>query len=63
MTNEEAKNALFKRTPVTYNGIEYLYISAITYRVVNNELIISAELLDKNKRTIVHAQLKDVISL
>jgi len=63
LTNEEAKNALFKRTPVVYDGIEYLYITAITYRVSSkNELIISAELLDKNKRSVIHARLKDVIS-
>ena len=61
MTNTEAKNALFNRTPVTYNGIEYLYITAIIYRVdSNNELVISAELLDKNKRSVTIAQLKDV---
>lgn len=64
MTNDEAKTALFKRTPVVCNGIEYLYISAITYRVNSNgELIISAELLDKNRRSIVVAQLKDVNNL
>ncbi|MBQ1261044.1 MAG: hypothetical protein IIX96_03445 [Clostridia bacterium] len=64
MTNDEAKTALFKRTPVVCNGIEYLCITGITYRVnSNNELIISAELLDKNKRSVTNAQLKDVISL
>lgn len=64
MTNDEAKTALFRRTPVTYNGIEYLCISAIIYRVdSNNELIISAELLDKSRRSVTNAQLKDVITL
>ena len=64
MTNDEAKTALFKRTPVVCNGIEYLYISAITYRVNSyGELIISAELLDKNRRSIIVAQLKDVNNL
>lgn len=64
MTNDEAKTALFKRAPVVCNGIEYLCISAITYRVnSNNELIISAELLDKNKHSVTVAQLKDVITL
>lgn len=64
MTNEEAKTALFKRTPVIYNGIEYLYIYGITYRVdSNNELVISAELLDKNQRSITTAKLKDVNNL
>lgn len=63
MTNEEAKNALFHRTPVTYNNIEYLCISAIIYRCdENNNLFISAELTDKNKRSVTIAQLKDVIS-
>ena len=64
MTNEEGKNALFRRTPVIYNGIEYLYIYGITYRVdSNDELIISAELLDKNRRSVVVARLKDVNNL
>lgn len=64
MTNEEAKNSLFRRTPVIYNGSEYLYISAIIYRVdSNNELNISAELLDKNERSVTIARLKDVITL
>lgn len=64
MTNDEAKTALFKRTPVVCNGIEYLCITAITYRVnTNGELIISAELLDKNRRSVTNAQLKDVITL
>ena len=63
MTNDQAKTALFQRTPVTYNGIDYLCISAIIYRCdENNNLIISAELTDKNKRSVTIAQLKDVIS-
>ena len=63
MTNEEAKTALINRTPVTYNGILYSYISAIIYRYDNsNNLIVSAELLDKNKRSVTIAQIKDVIT-
>lgn len=63
MTNEEAKNALIKRTPVTYNGIHYSYISAIIYRYDrNNNLLISAELTDKNKHSVTIAQIKDVIN-
>ena len=62
MTNEEAKTALFNRTPVTYNGINYAYISAIIYRYDQyNNFVISAELTDKNKRSVTIAQLKDVI--
>ena len=64
MTNEEAKTALLERTPVCFQNIEYLYISAIIYRVgKNNRLIISAELMDKTKRSITIAPIKDVITL
>lgn len=63
MTNEEAKNALKNRTPVVFKNIEYLYISAIIYRYDKNlNLVISAELTDKNKRSVTIAQLKDVIT-
>lgn len=61
MTNNEAKTALFNRTPVTYNGVNYSYISAIIYRYDRyNNLMISAELTDKNNRSVTIAQLKDV---
>lgn len=63
MTNNEAKEALFAKTPVVYKNTEYSYISAIIYRVdKNNDLFISAELMDKNERSVTFAQLKDVIS-
>lgn len=62
MTNEEAKIALKKRTPVIFKNIEYSYISAIIYRYdKNRNLVISAELTDKCKRSVTIAQLKDVI--
>ena len=62
MTNEEAKLALIQRTPVIFKNIEYSYISAILYRYDKNDnLIISVELTDKNKRSVTIAQLKDVI--
>ena len=62
MTNEEAKTALMKRTPVTYNGIYYSYISAIIYRYDRSDhLLISAELIDKSKHSVTIAQIKDVI--
>ena len=63
MTNAEAKEALINRTPVIYNDIEYLYISAIIYRYDRNKnLLISAELTDKTQRSVTIAQLKDVIT-
>ena len=61
MTGEEARNALFRKTPVIFNGIEYSYITAIIYKCDNdNNLYVSAELLDKNKRSVIIAKLKDV---
>ena len=61
MTNEEIKTAMFNRTPVLFNNTEYLYISAIIYRYDKyNNLIVSAELTDKNKRSVTIAQIKDV---
>ena len=63
MTNEEAKEALKNRTPVIFNNTEYSYISAIIYRYDKyRKLVISAELTDKNKRSVTIAQLKDVIT-
>lgn len=61
MTNEEAKTALIQRTPITHNGINYAYISAIIYRCDERKNIrVSAELTDKNKRSVTIAQIKDV---
>ena len=61
MTNEDAKKALLYKYPVTYNGLNYSYISAIIYRYdKNNNLLISAELTDKTNRSVTIAQLKDV---
>ena len=63
MTNNEAKEALINRTPVTFKNTEYLYISAIIYRYDDKQkLVISAELTDKCKRSVTIAQLKDVIT-
>ena len=61
MTNAEAKNAMLYRTPVTYNGITYSYISAIICRYDNqNNMLVSLELTDRNKRSVTIAQIKDV---
>ena len=63
MTNSEAKEALINRTPVKFNNTEYLYISAIIYRYDDDRnLVISAELTDKCKRSVTIVQLKDVIA-
>ena len=61
MTNEEVKKALQERFPVKYNGIEYSCVTAIIYRYdARGKLLVSAELLDKNKNCVVIALIKDV---
>lgn len=61
MTNEEAKDALFKRSPVIYNGIEYHHVSAIIYRCGKyNDVLVSAELTDKNNRSVTIAKVQDI---
>ena len=61
MTNNEAKEALLRRTPVIFNGNEYEYMSAIIYRYdKDGNFLISAELIDKNKHSITVARIKDV---
>ena len=61
MTNEEAKQCLYSHDAVAFNGTTYDCITAIIYRVGNRgELIVSAELLDKNRNSVTIAQLKDV---
>lgn len=61
MTNDEAKEAFRNRTPVYYNGIRYLKISAIIYRYDHyDNLLVSAELLDRSGNSVVIARLKDI---
>ena len=63
MTNEEAKKALKNRTPVVFNNTEYLYISAIIYRYRKDTLNISVELMDKSKKSVTIAQVKEVTAI
>ena len=64
MTNEEAKKALFERTPVKYNGIVYAYVSAIIYRYdMKRNLLVSAELFDNSGNSITIAQIKDICAI
>lgn len=55
MTNDEIKKALFSACPVKYGGIEYLRVCEIVYRRPENQVIVSAGLLDKNGACIVYA--------
>ena len=62
MTSEEAKQCLFSRSEVIYKDITYKCITAIIYRLdlSMKHIIVSAELLDKNKNSVTIALLKDV---
>lgn len=60
MTNEEIKACLYDRRQVAHNGIKYDYVSAITYRVENGHVAVKAELMDKTKRSVTIANVKDV---
>ena len=55
MNSKELKSALMDGSPVLHGGIEYSCVSAIIYRVKNGEIVVSAELLDKNKNCVVIA--------
>ena len=61
MTNEEAKQALFNRTPVIWKGIVYGYINAIIYRIDREgRLIVSAELQDKRANSVTVVRVQDI---
>lgn len=61
MTNEEAKQAFFDGVPVKANGVNYTCISAIIYRLDRDKnLIVSAELQDKNRNSVTIARVKDI---
>ena len=71
MTNAEAKEALKNRTPVIYNNIEYLYISAIIYRYDKNRTPVVFKNIeyscitaiiyryDNNRNLVISAELTD----
>lgn len=61
MTNEEVKKALFDESPVEHKGIQYKCITAIIYRRKSEkEVIVLAELMDRNKNSVSIAPIKDV---
>ena len=56
MTNEELKNALLTKCPISWNGIDYSHVSAIIYRLDDKGKIkVSAELMDKNNHSVTIA--------
>ena len=58
MTNDELKAALLNKTPVILTNTdghesEYKCVTAIIYRACNGGIVVKAELLDKNGRSVV----------
>lgn len=57
MTGEELKQALINKKPVIFtrvNGdrLEYAYVSGIIYRIKNERVSVSAELMDKSLHSV-----------
>jgi hypothetical protein len=58
MNGEELKQALLDESPVMLaqtdgTEIEYKCVSAIVYRKHGNRIVITAEIMDKNKHSVV----------
>jgi hypothetical protein len=60
MTAEEIKDALLKKYPVIAGGIEYKRVTAVIYREQDKKIVVSAELLDRNGRSVTIAPLKNI---
>lgn len=61
MTNEEAKAAMLDRRPVEHDGIIYDRITAISYRLKkDNVILICAELYDKSGHSVTVAPIKHI---
>lgn len=60
MKNEELKEALTSGREVKHKGITYKCVSAIIYRNKNGRIIISAELMDKNNKSVCIVEPKNI---
>lgn len=61
MTNEALKEHFIKQKQVAYNGRQYDKVNAIIYRQDNKgHLIVSAELLDANKNSVIIVRAQDI---
>ncbi len=65
MNNDELKTALLNHTPVILKApllgeIKYERITAIIYREEKGRIVVSAELLDKNKNSVTIASPKTI---
>lgn len=60
MTKTEARNAFTQKIPVMHNGIEYAYISALIYRMKDQRMVITAEMMDKSGGSVTIADIKRI---
>lgn len=60
MTSEEIKDALLNKYPVCADGIEYKCVTAVIYRERDGNIVVSAELLDKNQNSVTVVLLKNI---
>ena len=60
MTNQELKEALLQRCPVVCRGITYDRVSGIIYRAANGQIVVTAELMDKNGSSVTIAESRNI---
>lgn len=61
MTNEEAKKAFMEQVPVVWQGIEYVKITAIIYRLDKyGKVMVLGEMLDRCLHSVVTADVKNI---
>lgn len=61
MTSEEAKRALLERCPVVSDGIEYLYVDEVIYKLdKQGKLTVILQMLDKCGHSVSRAPMSFV---
>lgn len=60
MNNQDLKEALLQRHTVVYKGTAYARVSGIIYRERKGQIVVSAELLDKNENSVIIVDPKNV---
>ncbi len=60
MTTDEIKEAFKKQIPVVSRDITYSHISALIYRLRGGKLVLTVELMDKNRNSVTIADCERV---
>ncbi len=60
MTTDEIKEAFKKQIPVVSRDITYSYISALIYRIRDGKIVLTVELMDKNRNSVTIADCERV---